>query len=157
MNSIRSPFWISWLVIIFGVGLLWLAFRFMPFIPFFDQSAMMRFPDKTEWQVDVARSPQALERGLSGRESLLKGEGMLFVFPSAGRPMIWMKNMKFPLDIIWLNQWIIVDKVESAPLAGQNPEVSYLPEADADMVLEVPAGTMQKHGLKLGDPLDIIW
>ena len=157
MNTIRSPFWISWLAVMCGIGLLWIAFRFMPVIPFFDRPAVVRFPDRTEWRVEVVRSPQALGRGLSGRESLLEGEGMLFAFPNSSRPMIWMKDMKFALDILWLNQGILVDRLESAPPAGANPDVSYLPEADADMVLEVPAGTVQKHGLKLGDPLDIIW
>lgn len=157
MQTLRNPFWISWLAVICAVGLLWLAFRFMPFVPFLDRSALVRFPNNTEWRVEVARSPQALERGLSGRETLLEGEGMLFVFSQSGLPMIWMKDMRFPLDILWLNQGVLVDKIESAPPAGPSPEVSYLPEAQADMVLEVPAGTVQKHGLKIGDPLDIIW
>ena len=53
-------------------------------------------------RVDLAISPEAQERGLSGRAGLADGEGMLFVFAQPGRKMFWMRKMNFPIDIIWI-------------------------------------------------------
>ncbi len=58
---------------------------------------------RTALHVFIADTSEKRTRGLSYRESLGKNQGMLFVFEEVGRHGIWMKEMKFPIDILWLD------------------------------------------------------
>ena len=49
-------------------------------------------------------TPEARELGLSGRESLGSDSAMLFEFKNAARQCIWMKDMKFSIDIVWIDK-----------------------------------------------------
>jgi len=82
--------------------------------------------------VEIATDPIA---GLSGRDSLVPGTGMLFDLD--GHPVITMKDMKFPLDLVWMAGGRVVDLTENAlvPVLGQ--ESVYIPEAHATAVLEI--------------------
>jgi uncharacterized membrane protein (UPF0127 family) len=65
--------------------------------------------------VEVADTPAERGRGLSGREMLPENSGMLFVFDTPGRYGFWMYGMKFPLDIIWIDESLrVVYFVENA-------------------------------------------
>lgn len=105
----------------------------------------------------MADSGQKRALGLGGRDRLNQ-EGMLFIFPSAGYHSIWMKGMKFDLDIIWLQRGRIIDLATQvpAPKDGQVNLESYAPSKPADQVLEVEAGFVAKHGLKIGDEMTIV-
>ncbi len=102
--------------------------------------------------VEIAITSSARERGLSGRDRLADGQGMLFVFPAANTYSFWMKDMKFPIDIIWIKGDEVVDLTTDVPLpqAGQSLPL-YYPRQPADRVLEVPAGYAQAHGLRTGE------
>src|SRR3990167_4883700 len=78
---------------------------------------------------EVVDEPAELAQGLSGRDSLLSGNGMLFVFPNVDYHAIWMKDMKFPIDIIWLDEnKQVVDVVESAtPESYTDSQFSFKP------------------------------
>jgi uncharacterized membrane protein (UPF0127 family) len=107
-------------------------------------------------QVEVANTKASRELGLSGRPSMGNDEGMLFVFPTPGRYGFWMKDMVFPLDIIWINQEGIVVWIER----NVTPE-SFLEEkifintSDASYVLEVNAGQANRFGLFMGSKIKI--
>lgn len=135
-------------------GLFWLVSR-PPDAPGLSLRGSVTYPNGTTIEAEIADTSEAQERGLSNRRTLAEGRGMLFVYPAVARPIFWMKNMKFPLDILWLRDGVIVDVIKEAPPYGELPPVKYLPEADADMVLEIPAGSFEKNELKLGDRLDI--
>ncbi|MBU1999321.1 MAG: DUF192 domain-containing protein, partial [Candidatus Omnitrophica bacterium] len=67
-------------------------------------------------QVEVVDSPEDRSRGLMFRDKLGEKEGMLFIFDERGRHNFWMKNMQFPIDIIWINQdKVIVDIRKNIP------------------------------------------
>ena len=53
--------------------------------------------------VEIADTPEKREQGLSGRESLPEGSGMLFIFENPATYGFWMKEMRFPIDIVWLS------------------------------------------------------
>lgn len=109
--------------------------------------------------VQVADNAYRHHRGLSGRESLAPYDGMLFIFPFAKPYAFVMRGMKFPLDIIWLNQGVVVDIAPNLPPEDGVPEEqlkSYLPRKAATMVLEVPAGWTEKKGIKIGDTLEVV-
>ncbi len=103
--------------------------------------------------VELARTPDEQIRGLSGRPSLKPGHGMLFVYARPQPVSIWMKDMRFPLDILWIRAGRIV-KIEkhAPPLRPGGPERIYT--ATADLVLEVPAGFADRERIHVGEVVE---
>ncbi len=103
--------------------------------------------------MDLAITARARMVGLSGRESLDEDRGLLFIFDQPGIYSFWMKDMNFPIDIIWISSdlKIVYIKPDASPL--YYPE-TYKPEADAQYVLEVVAGFSEKNNLKIGDSVE---
>ncbi len=106
--------------------------------------------------VEVARTEAEKIRGLSGRENLAPGAGMLFVYEAPARPVIWMRGMRFPLDILWIRNGRIVGLVHGAkpPAPGEAPPV-YAPREEVQYVLEVPAGFAEHHEIVPNDSVEI--
>ena len=104
----------------------------------------------TRVRVELALDEKTQAKGLSGRESLKAEEGMLFVFTKPDKYFFWMKDMNFPLDIIWLDKYgkIIYIKRDAQP--ASYPETFGIAE-DAKFVLEVVSGFADKNKLKTGD------
>lgn len=109
----------------------------------------------TKITVEIAKTPAELERGLSGRTSLGEREGMLFYLPERKIATFWMKDMKFPIDIIWIDNNTIAYFVENAAIPIGNGIPTYTPDKPATHVLEVNAGFIAEHNLKIGDELEI--
>ncbi len=104
----------------------------------------------------VAKTLKDTYRGLGKRDDLDGKDGMLFLFEYAGKHGIVMRDMRFPIDIVWLDAGKVVDIVENAPVqpgATESELVVYRPALDATMVLELPAGWVRAHGLEVGDVL----
>ena len=98
--------------------------------------------------------------GLSRFDSLGTNDGMLFTFDQENlKPPFWMKDMKFPIDIIWINdnKIIQIDKdVQPAQEGIPESELTlYLPEEPVDYVLEVNAGHTEQNGINVGDKVEI--
>ena len=89
-------------------------------------------------------------RGLSGREALAEGEGMWFVFDKPGLHAIWMKDMRFSIDVLWLDDTLRVIHIEERLSPDSYPEV-FKPRAPARYVLEVPAGAIEQYSFRTGD------
>ena len=106
----------------------------------------------TEIKVDVAHSAEEKLQGLSGRESLLENTGMLFTFDHPGRYVFWMKDMNFPIDIIWIGADRQVVHIEHNVRPESYPE-NFAPTSNALYVLEVESGFSKKHNFKIGDPV----
>ena len=105
--------------------------------------------------VEVARTETEKVRGLSGRDRLAPDRGMLFVYEAPGRPLIWMRGMRFPLDILWIRDGRVVDLVRGAkaPAPGEAPQ-EFAPREDIQYVLEVTAGFVDRHGIAVGDQVE---
>ena len=86
--------------------------------------------------VEVADTPSARVRGLSGRAALPANRGLLFDFKRDGRHGIWMKDMRFAIDIIWLDHDARVVDVKRGARPETFPEV-YRPKRAARYVLEL--------------------
>jgi uncharacterized membrane protein (UPF0127 family) len=114
------------------------------------------FPDKSvkingqTISVEVVDTPAERERGLSGRESLGRNQGMLFVFSDPSEYCLWMKDMKFPIDMIWLDEKKQVLHIQESAQPDSYPE-SFCPPGDAKYILEVPAGSARAWSLTNGD------
>jgi uncharacterized membrane protein (UPF0127 family) len=98
----------------------------------------------------VADTDAELKQGLSGVEKLNPGGGLLMKFDGDNTWGIWMKDMKIPLDIVWLNK----DKQVVYIVKNASPELStsqtFTPKATARYVIELPAGGVDKAGIKSG-------
>ena len=111
-------------------------------------------------KVDLAFTPTEQAQGLSGRKNLASDEGMLFVFNKPDRYSFWMKDMNFPIDIIWLapsdggeDSKMKVDYIKKDATPESYPE-TFAPSANdttAKYVLEVSDGFSEKNNLKVGD------
>ena len=62
-----------------------------------------------ELKVLVADNSRHLYVGWSKRKNMGKYNGMLFVFASKSQHTMVMRDMKFPLDIVWIDGKTIVD------------------------------------------------
>ena len=104
-------------------------------------------------QAELARTPEERAQGLSGRDSLPEGEGMLFIFQQEGLPSFWMKGMRFPLDFIWISRDLrVVDITENVPPPGPDGALpTYEPDAAVLYMLEVNAGVVRMTGIDVGD------
>lgn len=115
------------------------------------QTENIKFSNGAMINVEVADTPAEREKGLSGRQSLTEGSGMLFVFTAADNYSFWMKDMNFGLDFIWIKGNIVMDITENVmPVYGKSPNV-FKPSEKVDKVLEVNAGTAARLGIKVGD------
>jgi len=105
--------------------------------------------------VEVAADINSQQKGLSGREFLGEGKGMLFIFPKADYYQFWMPNMYFPIDIVWIEQGKIVgiEKNISNEFNPQNPRF-YQPPKPVSYVLEVNAGLAEKYNFNIGDKVE---
>jgi uncharacterized membrane protein (UPF0127 family) len=104
----------------------------------------------THYNVEVADTTYLQEKGLSGHAPLSENEGMLFIFNKPDTYGFWMKDMLFPLDIIWIGADMHVVHIENS-LAPETYPTVYYPQSPALYVLEVSAGEAQKHNIKIGD------
>jgi uncharacterized membrane protein (UPF0127 family) len=100
-------------------------------------------------RVDVADTPFLRERGLSGRASLAEGSGMLFIFDTDDQWGIWMKEMRFAIDIVWIDAAGMVVTVAHNISPNTFPK-SFRPIAPARYVLELPAGYATHRGIVEG-------
>jgi len=108
--------------------------------------------------VAVADTPAETQLGLSGREAMAAGEGMLFVFNESKRWRIWMKDMNFGLDIIWIDEKgrivDIRDHVYPESYEKLIPDV-FEPSDKARYVLEVLVGFAEANGIRVGGIIDL--
>lgn len=107
------------------------------------------------FSLEVVNMSAEMYRGLSGRKNLCANCGMIFVFPNAAVRSFVMRDMNFPLDIIFLSEGRIVKLYENLAPEGSNPLNFYSSLAPVDTVLEINAGLARQLGLKIGDRLNL--
>ena len=147
------------MVALTGVALLMVAFG-MHFASTEYQKTQTKLPTTTVIigpvvvLVEVASTDFERQLGLSGRNVLEDGRGMLFMFDTEGEWGIWMKDMNFPIDIIWASQDGTVVTVAKDISPDTYPQAFY-PSVPARFVLEVPAGFVASHDIAKGSRLSI--
>ncbi len=100
----------------------------------------------------VAKSSQDKEIGLSKYSNLPQSQGMLFPYGTPSYYSFWMKDMKFPIDIIFIaNNRIVAIYQDVHPPKERQNLIIYRPEELSDMVLEINAGLSKKYNFKKGD------
>ena len=97
---------------------------------------------------EVVLSDTKMKKGLGGRNKLCDSCAMLFKFPQVGKYSFWMKDMRFPLDIIWIKDGTVVHIEKNI---SENFSETLSPQVDTDSVLEINAGNVDKFNIKIGD------
>ena len=120
-----------------------------------DNSTKVQIADQT-FSVQVARTEVEKQIGLSETEVLGENDGMLFVFDKPDFYSFWMKNMKFPIDIIYIKGDKITTIIKNAsPSSAPESLVIYQPKEESDKVFEINAGLSDKLNLKEGMTINI--
>ncbi len=106
-------------------------------------------------RAEVVIDPVDRRRGLSGRTSLAADTGMLFVFPDIDTYGIWMPNMHFAIDILWLDDGLRVVDLQEGATPESYPRV-FTPRTPARYVLEVREGFVRDRGVQVGDVVTVL-
>lgn len=102
------------------------------------------------FQMEVADTNELRAKGLSGRQELEENQAMLFVFEKSDKHSMWMKDMRIPIDIIWLDEKKKVVHVEHNIWPDNEPHKTYVSPKPARYVLEIKAGGAKKHNIDIG-------
>ena len=113
--------------------------------------------NNAKFNVSLAKTDTEKQIGLSNTKTLAQNKGMLFVFDKPAYYAFWMKEMKFPIDIIFIRG----DKVTTVfsnvlPPSSTNGHLPlYQPRDASEKVLEVNAGMAEKYNIHEGSTVDI--
>ena len=110
----------------------------------------------TSFSVDIAADNASRAQGLSGRERLVDGRGMLFLFSTEEVRTFWMNEMQFDLDMVWIDGACkIVDISKDVPAPTPDQAIgdlpTYGPVSPIMYVLEINAGVSDAMGFSPGD------
>lgn len=95
-----------------------------------------------EISIEVADNPASRAQGLSGRESMPAGTGLLFIFDTPDQYGFWMKDMNFPIDILWFDaERKLVDVTHN--LSPDTFPQTFYPQSPAMYVLETNVGEFE--------------
>ena len=104
--------------------------------------------------VEVAKTAAAQQKGLGGRACIGQNEGMLFAFNQPGQYQFWMKDMKFPIDMIWISSSHKAVVVEEDVKPSTYPDRFVNPvNHPAQYVLELQAHASTRLGINPGTPI----
>lgn len=138
---------VSTLIIAGVVGLIIVVAVFFIFSQ--TQSTTLRIGDGV-FKARIAKTEAAREKGLSGTETLGADEAMILAFATDGYWEIWMKGMKYPLDIVWIDKdKKVVYVVKNAPYED-GELATFKPTVSARYVIELPAGTVEQKRISVG-------
>jgi len=109
-------------------------------------------------RVECVISPEKLKQGLSGRKELKQGTGMLFIFPDLIKHTMWMPNMNFPLDVVWLDEQLSVVHISYGlqPCYQGGPCPSTSSVYSTLYAIEVNEGDAVGLGFQIGQNLKVL-
>ena len=111
----------------------------------------MRLPSGKELHAELMQTDEERARGLMFRDALPQDRALLFVFEDSSFHAFWMKNCRFPIDIVWLDsQRRVVHVAERVPACRRDPCPSYRPLRRALYVVEMNAGQAEREQVRVG-------
>lgn len=102
--------------------------------------------------LEVANTDASMERGLMKRDAMGDDHGMIFVFPDEQEREFWMKNTRFPLDIIFLSAAGKVVSIKHMAAYDESRTSSDLP---AQYAIELNLGRAAAAAVAVGDQIDL--
>jgi uncharacterized membrane protein (UPF0127 family) len=110
--------------------------------------------DGRRFTLDIADTDDEREQGLSGRENMSKDDAMLFIFDDSSEQCMWMKDMHFNLDMVWLDNTKRIVHIENN-LSPQTYPKSYCSQWPSKYVIELNSGTSKELGLRNGQQVQL--
>jgi uncharacterized membrane protein (UPF0127 family) len=115
----------------------------------------LKLPSKKVLQVELMANNQDRAMGLMFRRSLPMDRGLLFVFDEPGNYPFWMKNCRFPIDMVWLDEnRKVVYVAENVPPCAKDPCPNYGGMQRSLYVVEMNARQARAEGVMLGSVLE---
>jgi uncharacterized membrane protein (UPF0127 family) len=111
----------------------------------------LRSGDK-KYRVILATTQASQQLGLGKRVFLPKNQGMLFVFQEPALRCFWMKDMHFPLDMIWISSSQRIEDIQYNASPASYPK-TFCPNVPAQYVLELNAGQAKISDMHIGQTL----
>ncbi len=105
-------------------------------------------------RVEVVETLEERTKGLSGRQELEYVEGLLFIFPEADYHGIWMKDMLFPIDIIWISEDLTIIDIDEYVTPNTYPRV-FRPSQPARYVVETNVNFSDSIGIGVGQKVKL--
>ncbi len=115
----------------------------------YDLETITLSTDNKNISAEVASDGDDKVLGLSGRDCLNPDSGMLFAYELTGDYCFWMKDMNFPIDMIWLDDEKKVVTIESDVRPDSYPQ-TFCPTKPAQYILEVDTGYAEDVGWQIG-------
>ncbi len=145
--------------LIFVLALIFIIIGFFNYISKFNSDYNIKVSlGSKEYKVEKANSEIKKITGLSNRKSMCSKCGMLFIFENDSYQAIWMKDMNFNIDLIFVDSdMTIVDVYENfakESYIGPNPQ-KYINKTKAKYLIELNAGEWAKSGANIGDKISI--
>jgi len=103
----------------------------------------------------VADTPELRQKGLMHRDKLDENSGMVFIFEKKEPVAFWMKNVKFPLDLVFISNNKIVKINKNVPICTSENCPIYPCYIPVDTVIEFNAGFCEKHNIQPGQYITI--
>lgn len=103
----------------------------------------------------LAQTSEEQSVGLAKYNKINQNQGMLFLFQKADNYSFWMKDMQFPIDIIFIKDNKVVDIFQKVPVSSNENLPVYTTKTKADKVLEINSGLAKKYGIKIGSEIKI--
>ncbi len=102
------------------------------------------------YRIELATTAAARQVGLMHRQSLPADRGMLLVYPRDGEHAIWMKNMRIPLRVYWIDADYRVVAIRRLEPCAADPCPTFRPAVESRYVLEL---SDREHPIDVGDRL----
>lgn len=151
MERLKNGFFLALGVIL--VGWSFYAFLQQPAPTKYQQGTPVVRSGEYDIPVEIADTDAKRQRGLSDRDPLEAGHGLLFVFDAPGEYGFWMKDMAFAIDIVWIAEdWTVIG-IEKSAAPESFPHIFY-PSAPVKYVLEMNAGDAQAFSIAAGSKLN---
>lgn len=106
--------------------------------------------------VEIAQTPEERQTGLMHRDSLPEDAGMMFVYFEPTRGGFWMKDVKFPLSVAFIDdEQTITQIIDMEPCDGERCP-AYTPDQEYTAALEVNQGAFEEWGIGVGDTVTLL-
>lgn len=106
-----------------------------------------------KFMVALADTPAERTKGLSLTDAVPE-DGLLFIFDKDDIEGFWMKDMKYSIDIIWINGAGEIIDINEHVSPDTYPTTFYPPQP-IRYVLETRDGFVREKGIKIGDIVEI--
>ncbi len=110
--------------------------------------------DNVSMRVEIAQTDESRIKGLSGRTKFDSADGLLFVFPESDYHSIWMKDMYFPIDILWIDENLTIVGIEKNVDPSTYPR-SFRPPVPVRYVIETNIHYADTFNLHVGQKVTL--